>query len=187
MPDNHEKPDAFQRQLDELSEQLNVDELDIEGSWTGIHHRLPAKKRTWVWYAAAAVVILALFTYLNIDVNTDDHHLANETSINTISDISPELALLETDYQQQVASKWTEIESEQVDSAQIRFIYDELELLNQLEDEYEAELRAVGPNEKVVQTILKCYERRLELLEMLLRESNKPRKEHQNEDHKPII
>lgn len=188
MPEEEQREDAFGQQLNELSNHMDIEEIDAEGLWTGIHDQLPQRKRPRYWYAAAAAIIalVAVGILLQMGGGPKDPG-TTYAQIESISDISVELASIESDYENQVAEKLREIEQSDIDSAELRFIYDELDLLNQLNTEYEQELKEMGANEKIIQTILKCYERRLQLLDRLMQESEKKKKEHRHEDHETIL
>lgn len=185
MPDEEIRDDAFGKQLEELANHMDIEEVDAEGLWTGIHHQLPKKRRSVYWYAAAAVV--ALFAVGMVLKFQKPKVSPPEYSFNSISDVSAELASIESDYEQQVNEKLQEIEASDIDSAELRFIYDELDLLTQLGAEYEEELKQMGPNEKIIQTILKCYERRLQLLDRLMQESDKLKNENRHENHETLL
>lgn len=187
MPEEEKREDAFGQQLNELSNQMDIEDLDTEGLWTGIHDHLPQRKRPRYWYAAAAAAVIALVAVGILLKPNQPDTTTTYAQIETISDISVELASLESNYEAQVAQKLQEIEQSDVDSAELRFIYDELDLLNQLGAEYEQELKEMGPNEKIIQTILKCYERRLQLLDRLMQESDKHKNEHRHEHHETLL
>lgn len=183
MP-NKESNDAFEEQLNGMSDSMDVEDLDIDNVWTGVHHQLPRKRNRNFLYAAASIVVLMAVGIVLWPKQAviDDPMLAESSPLSSISDVSPELANKERVYLQLINEKWNEVTPSAIDSGELQFIYDELKVLDQLGTEYENELREMGPNEKIIQTILKCYERRLQLLDMLKRESEKPIKSTQNED-----
>lgn len=173
--------DPFEEQVNGLRHEMDTDELDIEASWTGIHHRLPKKQNNRrIWYAAASVVLVAAIGWLLIPKEKPKEWIEYRGEI-TVGSLSPELAKLEEEYQLEISSKWEAIDRSAVDSAELQFILDELELLEELSAEYQNDLQELGPNEKIIQTILKCYERKIQLLDQLTREFSKPKKEMRNE------
>lgn len=180
---NKESNDPFEERLNGISGSMDVEDLDIDNVWTGIHHRLPRKRnRSFLYAAASIVVLMAVGIVLWPRQKVIDNPVLAQNTLSSISDVSPELANKERVYLQLIDEKWNEVTPSAIDSGELQFIYDELKVLDQLGTEYENELREMGPNEKIIQTILKCYERRLQLLDMLKRESEKPIKSTQNDD-----
>lgn len=181
MPAEEPFKDPFEEQLSAFSsDDMNVEDVDAEGLWKGIDHRLPRKSRRPFLYAAASILLLIAFGIALWPEPTINDPVEVST-ISKLSDVSPELADQEQAYLQLIDEKWGEVTPSSIDSGTLQFIYDELEMLDELGTEYENELREIGPNEKIIQTILKCYERRLQLLDILKRESEKPKKPIHNE------
>lgn len=173
--------DPFEEQVKGLQHEMDTDELDIEASWTGIHHRLPKKRRTMrVWYAAASIILLAGIGWFLRPPESPKNWIEYQGEI-TVGSLSPELAKLEEEYKLEINSKWNALDKDAIDSAELQFILDELSLLEELSTEYQNDLQELGPNEKIIQTILKCYERKIQLLDQLTREFSKPQKEMRNE------
>ena len=142
------------------------EEVDIQANWIGIQADLRKKKQRKRMYAVSSVAVcLAIVMIFLPEQGVEE--IQPQISL---SDVSPELAKTETNYHQVIQEKWIEIQDNDVDSAQVQFIYDELDLLTELEKEYQQELQEMGPNELIVQTMLKCYERRIQLLDLLMKE-----------------
>lgn len=119
--------------------------------------------------AAAALIILAL-SYITIDL-TVGISLKNE---NYLSQVGEEYGNIEKEYIRTVKYKEQEVkEVGKADTDIIKSIIDELNELDELFKITSRDLIELGDNQQAVNTIFNIYERKIELLERIIIETNK--------------
>ena len=72
-----------------------------------------------------------------------------------------------------VASRDVQIDFENLDQSQYREFIDELNVLEELKDEYLREVAGIPSNEQLIKTLIRFYERKIKILERLNREIEK--------------
>lgn len=119
--------------------------------------------------AASAIIILAL-SYVAIDLAVG----ISFNNKNNLAQINEEYGNIEEDYLQTVRYKQKEINKTDIpDSEIIKTILDELKQLDELYRESSKDLAKIDDNQRVVNTIFNIYERKIELLERIIVETNK--------------
>ena len=161
---------------------LDVEHPDDDAIWSKIQERdIEAQQesqkkkviflvsRTFRRIAASVIILLAL-SYIAIDL-TVGISIRNE---NYLSQLSTEYGNIEKDYIRTVKYKEQEVkDAGMADSDIIRAIISELKELDKLYSETEKDLIELGDNQQVVNTIFNIYERKIELLERIIVETNK--------------
>lgn len=119
---------------------------------------------------AASVIILMALSYVitdltvGVQINKRDY----------LSEINSDYANIEEDYIMTVKLKEKNIREINIpDNEQTRTITNELKQLDEMFEYTMADLKELGDNEKVVNTIFNIYERKIELLERMIIETNK--------------
>ncbi|MEM1357570.1 MAG: hypothetical protein AAGF89_05200 [Bacteroidota bacterium] len=167
--------------MDELERQIRQQraELDTAEDWTPdagwrvLEERLSGasayRRRNWFRWGAAASILLAccLGVYFFSEVDTEI-----ETTPSLVG-ITPEMAAQEKEYQQLIANKERLLELDKVDATSYAYFFEELHLLDSLQEEYLAELPRYGQNERLLSTLLRYYELKIRLLEQLENELEK--------------
>jgi hypothetical protein len=119
---------------------------------------------------AASVIILIAISYVITDLTVG----VPFNNGKYLSEISSEYANIEDDYIKTVKLKERDVrEISLPDNEQTRSIAAELKQLDKIYNKTIADLKELGDNEKVVNTIFSIYERKIELLERMIIETNK--------------
>lgn len=90
-----------------------------------------------------------------------------------VAAIFPEFKAYEEHYSVQIAKKELEIGLNSVDEKEFSEIFSEMELLEQLKQEYIDEAKKVPLNDQLIETLIRFYEKRIRLLERLHKEIEK--------------
>lgn len=131
---------------------------------------------------AAAAIILFSIGYITNDILNGR---SKSISI-TLSSINSELGRREKEYKKLVNFKTVEVSSySRSANIEIKELFDEIKLLDLIYYQAITDLKELGPNEKVINTIFNTYEQKIRLLEFIILETNKPTS-HEN-DEKSIL
>lgn len=128
-------------------------------------------------FAATAIILFSLGYIANDIVNrkSDDKKV-------TLSSINTELGRRESDYKMQISFKTEEVRTVAGSGDEIiDQLFDEIARLDVVYDQAMSDLRQLGPNERVINTIFSTYEQKIRLLELIILESNK-KKSHENNE-----
>jgi len=171
---------------------LDVESPDDNSVWDRIERRLSEKSMEspanavrirWIHIrniAAAAVIIFCL-GYITKD-------LINSFSARrtiSLSAIDNRLGQREEQYRKIVSLKAGEVSMfRSSDNEIIRELFSELARLDTIYAQSMADLRVLGPNEKVINTIFDTYEMKIRLLELIIIETNKTKIHENNEEIK---
>jgi hypothetical protein len=168
--------------------------LDVESPddsvWERIERRLPERgkgnqadlvKIRWIRIrniAAAAIVVFCLGYITNDLVNA---FVARRTV--TLSSIDRKLGQREEQYRTQVSLRTREISMlGGTGNANTRDLFNELSQLDTVYQQLLTDLRILGPDEKVINTIFDTYENRIRILELIILETNKTKIHENNEE-----
>lgn len=168
---------------------LDVESPDDDAIWKGIqkglHNEKPGEKHMTgksgmirIRNIAAAVFILFSLGYIANDIingKISDRRI-------TLSSIDSELGRRELEYKTLVNFKTKEVRSftgprDEV----IKELFEEINKLDPIYDQALKDLKELGPNEKVIQTIFDTYEQKIRLLELIIFETNKQNSHENNE------
>lgn len=169
-----------EKYLKENRSLLDVEYPDDNAIWSLIEKQgiMPKKKsgrklflrETKLRKIAASVIIVIALSYIAVDL-TIGISVKNE---NYLSQVNEEYGNIEKDYIQTVKFKKQALDKVNVpDNEIIRSIISELEELDNLYNETSGDLIELGDNHQVVNTIFNIYERKIELLERIIIETNK--------------
>lgn len=166
---------------------LDVETPDDSVIWAGVEEGLNAGKSVKknlsrritlirIRNIAAVVIILFSLGYIANDFINKDR---SETLV-TLSSIDSELGRREKEYKMLVDFKTEEVSSSK-DSRDINIneLFQEIKKLDLVYDQAMKDLKELGPDEKVINTIFSTYEQRIRLLELIILETNKL-KSHEN-------
>jgi hypothetical protein len=157
---------------------MDVEEPDDQFVWEGINREMNRGRRIrmQLMRVAAAFVVLIAGGYLIFSLTTRTEEPAKTI---TLADISEELASQENIFQLTIDQKLNEIRSYQLDEEKYARFYKELELLDELHQEYVDDLQELGNNPRLIKAMLNYYELKIRILEKLLREIEK-HESHEN-------
>jgi hypothetical protein len=168
---------------------LDVESPDDSAIWKGIQRGLHTQKTVGkrltyrtrlirIRNIAAVAIILFSLGYLANDIINGKR---SDRSI-TLSSIDRKLGEREKEYKTLVTFKTEEVRSFTGSGDKvIRELFDEIKNLDMVYDQAMKDLKEIGPNEKVVNTIFNTYELKIRLLEMIIVETNKINSHENNE------
>lgn len=134
--------------------------------------------RNWRWSMAAGLVLL-----LGVSLWWQNDQ-PNTTPVYELATYFPELAAQEKDYQRLINQRESELQVDQLDKSMYRDIFQELQQLEDVHQEYLADVPAYQQEELLVSTLLKYYEHKLRILERL---SHEIQKQNIHEDKEPPL
>ena len=132
---------------------MDVEEPDDQIIWDGIHRELNRGRRArmQVMRYAAAIIVLFAGSYLIYSLATKPDEPAR---IITLADISGELAEQENLFKLVIDEKISEIRAYELDEEKYARFYQELEQLDELHQEYVADLQELGDNPRLIRAML---------------------------------
>ena len=157
---------------------MDVEEPDDQLIWDGINHELSRGKRIRIQFMriAASFLVLIAGGYLVFSLMVKKEEPAK---LITLSDISEELASQENIFQLTIDHKLNEIQAHKVNQDDYARFYKELQLLDELQQEYIKDLQEVGNKTRLIKSMLNYYELKIRILEKLLMEIEK-HESHEN-------
>lgn len=127
---------------------------------------------------AAAAIILFSLGYITKDI-INSFSASNSV---TLSTIDSNLGHREEQYKLLVGYRMREVKALPAsDDAIVRELFYEISRLDTIYRQSISDLRVLGPNEKVINTIFDTYEQRIRLLELIILETNRIRFHENNE------
>jgi len=167
---------------------LDVDSPDDDVVWDRIENRLTEMKKEvsvnpmrirWIRIrniAAAAIIMFSIGYITNDIINSPARQPV------TLSSIDRGLGSREEEYRTMVNLRTSEVTRLQGNGdALVRELFNELAALDTIYNQSMIDLRVLGPNEKVINTIFDTYEMKIRLLELIILETNKTRN-HENDE-----
>jgi hypothetical protein len=170
-------------------EDLDVETPDDEAVWRNIsrsmnndsHEIGMLKNRIRLLkirnFAATALILFSLGYIANDVVNRKKP----EEKI-VLSEINPDLGRMEEGYKKLVSFKTDEVRSYMMsDNKIISQLFTEIRNLDLVYDQALKDLKELGPNDKIINTIFSTYEQKIKLLELIILESNKANSHENNQ------
>jgi hypothetical protein len=167
---------------------LDVETPDDDVIWAGIRNRLQTEKHLVkkpiskvmlirIRNIAATVIILFSLGYIANDIINGR---VGRGKI-SLSSIDSELGRREKEYRTQVNFKTEEVKSfSNSDDVIIKQLFDEIIKLDAVYDQEIRDLKELGPDERVINTIFNTYEQKIRLLELIILETNKIKSHESN-------
>jgi hypothetical protein len=168
---------------------LDVESPDDEAVWPGIErkllirsdrHRSERKRSGWTSIRNLAAVCLLMFClgYITKDIIIS---IGSGKKV-TLSSIDSDLGKREDGYKQLMNLKYRDVdEYRNTDSLVVWQLFKELEKLDTIYMQSINDLKILGPNDKVINTIFDTYENRIRLLELIVLETNRTKNHEKNE------
>jgi hypothetical protein len=179
----------LEKYLREQRRRLDVESPDDSAIWAGVQRELnPGAAEAGRLHrkamlirirniAAAAIILFSLGYIANDIING-----RKSGSTITLSSIDRELGLREKEYKSLVTFKTDAVRSYKSSGDKVIIqLFDEINKLDLIYDQAMKDLKELGPNEKVVNTIFNTYEQKIHLLEMIILETNKINSHENNE------
>ncbi|HEX2967557.1 MAG TPA: hypothetical protein VHO46_00535 [Bacteroidales bacterium] len=169
----------LEKYLQENRKLLDVESPDDKLIWENIRAGMQEKKlhKPSIKFLRRVTKIAALFFivfsigYITKDI-IDSFSGARKVQL---SDFDESLARKENEYRSAVSMKLNEVKSlNATDDIIINELFSEINKLDAVYDQAFKDLKEIGYNEKIVNTIFDTYEKKIRLLELIILESNKP-------------
>ena len=173
-------PHKLEKYLKEKRPDLDVDIPDYDSVWSRIQmvintegKRKDRKDKRYLLIRirniAAAVFILFSLGYIANDIING--FSSRKVSLATID---WEMGIREKEYKEMVKLRLEEVKQyRNSDNVIINEIFDELTRLDTIYVQSISDLKTLGPNEKVINTVFDIYEQKIHLLELIILETNK--------------
>jgi hypothetical protein len=171
----------LEKYLSRHRESLDAETPDDNIIWAGIQEGLKRKNQPVKLQAgkamlirirniAAVAVILFSLGYIANDIING--RIAGRKI--SLSSIDNELGRREMEYKTLVNFKTEEVKSfSNSDDVIIKQLFDEIKKLDGVYEQTMKDLKELGPNERVINTIFNTYEQKIRLLELIILETNK--------------
>jgi len=170
----------LEKYLETKRSDLDVESPDDNLIWDVIRKNLnqnersplDSGKRRFIRFRNIAALIIILFSLGYITKDIIDRRTVEKKV--TLSDISQLLGRRESEYRSLVSLKSDEVKPfSNTDNQVIMQLFDEIKKLDVVYDQSLKDLKEIGYNEKIVNTIFDTYEKKIHLLELIILESNK--------------
>jgi hypothetical protein len=182
----------LERYLISERKNLDVESPDDDAVWKDIIGRMHDRKDgdgrkslklRLIKYRNIAAVALIIFAlgYITNDIVKR----RSFPSIVTLSSIDSELGRQENQYKATISFKTDEVKSyNNTQDSIILQLFSELKKLDTIYNQSMKDLRELGPNERVINTIFATYEQKIRLLELIILETNKSESHEKNENYR---
>jgi hypothetical protein len=178
----------LEQYLKNRREELDVESPDDDRIWKAVKDRLEKKNKVYHLRApggwtrirniAAAIIILFSLGYIANDIINGR---VRSTQI-TLSSINSDLGRRESEYRSLVGIRTKEVSSYTgTGNDIIKQCFEEIKELDAVYAQAMNDLKVMGPNEKVINTIFSTYEQKIRLLETIILETNKTNRHENNE------
>ena len=171
------KEDQFEKIIRDNRDQLDHHELP-EGLWKKISEESFGKTKNHpsiglkYWKIAASILLICT---IGLAVRL----LTLDASPQSLGDLSPELRLIEANYQRQINDLYAELPMDQAQAAQFQWIFNELATLDSIQQDYLKDLNDLKNQDKIIGVLIDQYEKKIKLLKKL--ELEIKRQQHENE------
>lgn len=164
--------DKLEQRIQAIRDELEqIEEPDRAAIWGGVQRKIGVRvrlfyQRQWVRTLAASVAILLIagagwWAHLWFYSNADEIQVAG---------LSPQWQQEVQHYQQLVNNKERELRLENIDKDVFGEVLRELKSLDSVQTEFRADFQALPKNERTVETLLRYYEQKIRILELLSKE-----------------
>ncbi len=183
----------IEKYLSERRTDLDVESPDDDVIWGGIKKKLHEgsagtdKKSLRISFIhirnfAAASIIIFFLGYITSDIISKKQKISKQVAL---SSISSELGRKEMLYKATVKFKTDEVRSySHSQDSVIRQLFLEIKKLDTIYSRSMHDLKVLGPDERVINTIFATYEQKIRLLELIILETNKSESHEKFENNK---
>ena len=172
----------FEKKIqDQRSELDDIESFDSQKIWQGIEQELHPPK-SFSFSKGKALLIAFLILSLGLLIGYFLQPAEPIAPSAPRASIPQELQEQEASYNQVIQAKMQELDFKQLDKEKFKDIFLELDLLEQIHQEYKADIPEYGYQDELVKTLIKYYERKIRILEILSKEIEK--REHHDERSK---
>ena len=186
--------DFLEKRINEHRDELDQIERVDEGLlWQNIQTDLgevtPVKSirsnRFLQIYAVAATIALLLMSGWFLFKNQNAEPAIANDKLETPQKFLQDF-LEEENYQQLVADKKQELDFDKINKSAFKDIFHELDLLENVHDEFKEDLPILSDEEKAIQVLQKYYERKIRILDRLSKEIEKKSRDEKRINERPM-
>lgn len=172
--------------LENRDELDRIEEAPVLRMWNEVEKQLPhsakaAKQRWLVWRIAAAVLLL-----VGVGVGSYFIGINDQPPAPNLAEIAPDFAAQEQQLQLEVAQRMDALDIEKLDRRLYREVLKELDELEKIHRETLKDLPVQGNDQRVIRTLLRYYEQKIRILELLSKEIEN-QKRHEERNHPTSI
>ena len=164
----------FEEYLENNRQNLDVEDPDDQLIWDGINNDLRSKPKARLrnfWKAAAILLLLISSTYFVYNEFFKPEQKIHSVSL---SDIEPEFATMEVNYLLMIDDKLQKLNrTNHSEVENFRMYFEELENLEDMYREYQADFQQLGKNERLIMAMMDYYEKKMRILDRMLMEIQK--------------
>lgn len=160
---------------------MDVENPDEDYIWAGVSHSMSKKrrnKRFFILKIAAAAIIIIAFSFITLELIS----IRNNQQL-ILSNIDPELARQEAQFQKQIKSYYKVLKTKDYDQSEMATNYSELQMIDQLINEYSKDLDKHGPNPRLLNSLMDLYQKKIKILDRMLNEIEKNENYENNTTH----
>jgi len=171
--------DNLKKYVEENRSDFEVYREDQDQLWEAIEKRRKTKTfqlGTWVWRAAAAVLLIAVAGYLAFVDGPNSKKYADGIDLHELSE---ELAEAEFYYSEMINEKLRHIQAKSGDFD--RLVMEDISKLDSAYEDLKYDLKENINNEKVINAMIENYRIKLEILEQILQELDEKSNEQEFE------
>ena len=171
----------LEKYLKKERQNLDVEHPDDSIIWEGIRSDLQYRKSTGLepgnksffrrFRNAAAILLLFLSVgYVVYDLGSN--YISNRKM--TLAKIDKTLGERENEYRTLINLKKEEVRSySNIDNKIVEDLFEEMQRIDNMYDQVMKDLNEIGYNEKIINTIFDTYEKKIQILELIILETNK--------------
>ncbi len=177
-----ENRDEFD-QIERVDEGLLWQNIQADLGETTPVKKLHSNRFLQIYAVAATVALLMMAGWFFYNNKNAEPTMADENQETPLKFLDfPE----EENYQQLVAEKKEEIDFDAINKSKYKDIFHELELLENVHDEFKEDLPVLSDEEKAIQVLQKYYERKIRILERLSKEIEKKSRDEKRINERPM-
>ncbi|MCK4700438.1 MAG: hypothetical protein KAT38_08885, partial [Bacteroidales bacterium] len=149
--------------------------------WEGIRSDLQARKfsrmetgnkNLFRRYRNAAAILLLILSVGYVAYDLGSNYLTNRKM--TLAKIDKTLGERENEYRTLINLKKEEVRSySNIDNKIVEDLFEEMQRIDNMYDQAMKDLNEIGYNEKIINTIFDTYEKKIQILELIILETNK--------------
>ena len=170
----------LEKYLSEKRQLMDVEKPDDDIIWEGIRKDLQTReflshqnkrKRLIVKFRNAAAIFLLIFSLGYVIYDIAEKHFTKGI---TLAEIDTSLGKQENEYLTLIKLKESELQTSfPSENKLVNELFEELERLDTIYAQVMDDLNEIGYNEKIINTIFDTYEKRIQILELIILETNK--------------
>ena len=163
----------------------DVESFDVDQMWHDFDQKHKPVRRLRPWYFAAAAVAVLLLG-LTMFLNNADPITQDDLVYQKLVEIDPALAAEQVSMQQMVSEQGNLIVNLGITQSQFPELFNEIKVLDSLQLDYLHDLDNYPDRKNLTRTLLRHYQRKARLLELMLYEFEKLESESKYETAKAL-